>query len=226
MDKEKSNRKYRFIGFALLVFGIIALLQWLSQNFGKPIEWRELLYPLALLLVFSGGVWTAFQKDPGLFIRGAMGWLLLFVACYIGYVQYENYQTKQALSRVEGKGPDLIIKSTNGHFYVDMKIDGKTIRALVDTGASDVVLTEEDARNIGIVVEDIKDYRMYSTANGDVMSRYTRLDSINLNGKVTAQDVRTSISEADLNGSLVGQSFLNKMSKWQVIKGNEMHIWE
>ncbi len=226
MNTKKSPKKHRLIGFVLLVIGLLALVQWLSQNFGKPIAWSELIYPVALLLVFSGGVWTAFQKEPGFFIRGAMGWLLLFVACYIGYVQYENYETKQALSRIEGQSPDLILKANNGHFYVDMQIDGKTIRALIDTGASDVVLTEEDARNIGIVVEDIKDYRMYSTANGDVMSRYTRLDKINLNDKVTATDVRTSISEAELNQSLVGQSFLNKMSKWQVIKGNEMHIWE
>lgn len=225
MRENKGSNKNRIIGIIFLAVGLIALIQWLGQNYGHAIAWEQLLYPLALLVLFSGGIWTALRKDPGFFLRGAMGWLLIFVALYVGYVQYENYQTKQALTKVEGQAPDLILTSRNNHFYVDVTINNKIIKAMIDTGASDVVLTEDDARRVGIVLEDITDFRAYSTANGDIISKYTRLDEISINN-ITVKDVRTSISEVDLNQSLIGQSFLNKLSKWQVIKGNEMHIWQ
>ncbi len=225
MRENQGSGKNRIIGIIFLAVGLIALIQWLSNNYGHAIAWEELVYPLALLVLFSGGIWTALRKDPGFFLRGAMGWVLIFVALYVGYVQYENYQTKQALTKVAGQDPDLILSARDNHFYVDVIINNKKIRAMIDTGASDVVLTEDDARRVGIVIEDIKDYRSYNTANGVVISKYTRLDEITMNN-ITAYDVRTSISEVDLNQSLIGQSFLNKLSKWQVVKGNEMHIWK
>jgi aspartyl protease family protein len=39
---------------------------------------------------------------------------------------------------------------SNGHFYTDAYVNKKTIHFVVDTGATDVALTEADARMAGV----------------------------------------------------------------------------
>ncbi len=116
-----------------------------------------------------------------------------------------------------GRSGDVEIHAErNGHFYVDLKVDGRTIEAMVDTGASVVALRESDARRAGIRVRRSDFNVPMSTANGtayaaDVTLRRVSIDNIEIRN-VSAVIVR----DEQLNISLLGASFLNKLERFEV----------
>ncbi len=116
-----------------------------------------------------------------------------------------------------GRSGDVEIHAErNGHFYVDLKVDGRTIEAMVDTGASVVALRESDARRAGIRVRRSDFNVPMSTANGtayaaDVTLRRVFIDNIEIRN-VSAVIVR----DEQLNISLLGASFLNKLERFEV----------
>ncbi len=89
---------------------------------------------------------------------------------------------------------------------------------LVDTGATDVVLSVTDARRLGIDPDELSFTRLYDTANGTVSGAPVRLGEVSLGGvRVTA--VRATVTDGGLNQSLLGLSFLNRLSGFEVRGG-------
>ena len=97
-----------------------------------------------------------------------------------------------------------------GHFVTVGQINGKTVRFLVDTGASFISLSSVEAKRLGI------DYlagerASISTANGVVRSYKVKLDEVRL-GDVTLNNVDGMVHPDDsLPIVLLGMSFLNRM---------------
>ena len=105
-----------------------------------------------------------------------------------------------------------------GHFIVDAKVDGVPIQFLVDTGASDVTLTPRDARRLGFDLNRLNYDRTYRTANGVVKGAPVRLHRLSV-GHISLADVRASVNSADMNRSLLGMSFLSRLSSFEVAQG-------
>lgn len=105
-----------------------------------------------------------------------------------------------------------------GHFRVDARIDGRLIDAVVDTGASLVVLNESAAARLGIFPRASDYVGRSQTANG--VGRYApvRLDRIEVNG-ITVRDVPAAVKPDDaLAVNLLGMSFLSRV-KWTHDRG-------
>ena len=99
-------------------------------------------------------------------------------------------------------------KSNDGHFYIVTKINNATIIFLVDTGASDVVLTRSDAQKIGIDIRSLNYTRVYNTANGRVYAAPIMLGAIKIKN-LEVHNIRASVSSSDALGqSLLGMSLL------------------
>src|SRR4051794_35533798 len=47
-------------------------------------------------------------------------------------------------------GEIQIDRSADGHFYADVQINGATVHMMVDTGASGIALSRDDARSAGV----------------------------------------------------------------------------
>ncbi|MER2555806.1 MAG: TIGR02281 family clan AA aspartic protease [Thauera sp.] len=96
-----------------------------------------------------------------------------------------------------------------GHFFTGARINGVTVNALVDTGATFVAIGRSDALRLGI------DYRagavgQSATANGMAKIWKVRLDSLELEG-VRVLGVDAAVHETDLPVVLLGMSFMNRM---------------
>jgi aspartyl protease family protein len=105
-----------------------------------------------------------------------------------------------------------------GHFRVDARIDGRVIDAVVDTGASLVVLNESSAARLGIFPRASDYVGRSQTANG--VGRYApvRLNRIEVNG-ITVRDVPAAVMPDDaLAVNLLGMSFLSRV-KWTHNRG-------
>lgn len=97
----------------------------------------------------------------------------------------------------------------NGHFYGLAAVNGQPVEFLIDTGASGVALTIEDARRIGIPVDPASFEVVGTGASGPVRGQFVQLDSVELEGRRVAR-----VSGAVLEGleqSLLGQSYLSRI---------------
>jgi aspartyl protease family protein len=97
-----------------------------------------------------------------------------------------------------------------GHYYARVKLNGRTVRMLVDTGATNVALSGNMARKLGIAYA--KGQRMRSaTAGGIVNSFLVRVNEMNLDG-ITRYNVPVSVIEgAHPDVPLLGMSFLGQL---------------
>ncbi len=95
---------------------------------------------------------------------------------------------------------------------------------VVDTGASDVILSLTDAERVGLDPDSLSYTRAYTTANGTIFGAPVRLESISI-GPIAVENVRASISQTDLSISLLGMSFLKRLDGFSV-RGRTMTIYQ
>ena len=102
-----------------------------------------------------------------------------------------------------------------GHFLVMLDVNGTPVRFLVDTGATMVTLTAEDAERVGLPVRALDYSTRVQTANGQVGVASVILRDMQL-GKLEIRDVEASVTQAQMNISLLGMSFLRRLSSFEV----------
>lgn len=98
----------------------------------------------------------------------------------------------------------------NGHFYTKAEVNGFPVDFVVDTGASTVALTIEDARRIGLHVDPAEFTVIGRTASGEAVGKEIDLSYIDVEGK-RVSEVRGVIIDG-LHVSLLGQSYLGRIS--------------
>jgi clan AA aspartic protease (TIGR02281 family) len=111
-----------------------------------------------------------------------------------------------------------------GHYLVEALVNGAPVTFLVDTGASDIVLTLDDARRSGLEPRALPFTQRFSTANGEVRGAPVVLREIRI-GQLYLYDVSASVNEAPLEISLLGMSFLEQLSGYQVERGRLILRW-
>jgi len=109
-----------------------------------------------------------------------------------------------------GAGTVTLTADSRGHFFTPGTINGVSVRFMVDTGASSVVLSSAEARRLGI--NYLAGARAFTqTANGVVPVYRVKLDTVRV-GDITVNNVDADILEGDrLPIALLGMSFLNRM---------------
>lgn len=106
-----------------------------------------------------------------------------------------------------------------GHFVLHPTLDGRRLRMLVDTGASLVALSYEDARLAGLRVEPRDFTRHLLTANGVVGAAPIRLREVRV-GDITVRDVEgVVLPPGRLGTSLLGMSFLRRLRSFEIGAG-------
>lgn len=114
----------------------------------------------------------------------------------------------------------VLQRAGNGHFYARGTIEGAEINLMVDTGASVIALTGEDAMAAGLQWDDADVRNIGSGASGAVYGVQTILRQVDIDG-IVQQDVPAVIVPEGLEVSLLGQSFLSRIDSVQ-IDGNRM----
>lgn len=112
------------------------------------------------------------------------------------------------------KGPSQEVvrlsRAQNGHYFTEIKINGKTVPSLVDTGATNLAISGALAKKIGLNFADGKKSRS-STAAGIVRSYVIRANKVQLGG-ITKYNVPVNVLEGDFPEiPLLGMSFLNQL---------------
>lgn len=107
-----------------------------------------------------------------------------------------------------------IVKASDGHYWAEGVVNGKAVRFLVDTGATAVSLTVDDARRLGLDTGKLSyDYDVL-TAQGKARAAAVRLASVSVAG-ARVEGVDALVIEKGLETSLLGMSYLGRLSKWE-----------
>jgi aspartyl protease family protein len=109
-------------------------------------------------------------------------------------------------------GEVVLPRAVDGHFYADVTIDGSTAHMLVDTGASMIALTDEDAAAIGVHWDETAVQPVARGASGLVYGVPVTLATVGI-GELEAQKVEAVVVPDGLDISLLGQSFLSRIGK-------------
>jgi aspartyl protease family protein len=112
-------------------------------------------------------------------------------------------------------GQASIVKSPDGHFWADAQVNGgHPVHFLVDTGATAVALTANDARSLGIDPTAL-DYRYtVTTANGPARAAAVKLSDISVD-HAQVEDVQAFVIDQGLQTSLLGMTYLGRLSKFE-----------
>lgn len=133
----------------------------------------------------------------------------------------DNYA---AALRAEQAAPDApvvvpasqasIRKAADGHYWAEAVVDGKAVRFLVDTGATAVSLTLEDARRLGIDTGQLAYTYDVITADGKARAAMVKLASISIAG-ARVDNVDALVIEKGLSSSLLGMSYLGRLRAFE-----------
>jgi clan AA aspartic protease (TIGR02281 family) len=140
-----------------------------------------------------------------------------------GYVEDEGYADDSGQSEV-GDLEYVIQAGDGGHFLVEAVVNGVPITFLVDTGASSVVLTMEDAERLGFRPESLRFTQRFASANGEVRAAPVVLRELRI-GQFSVFDMPASVNEAPLRVSLLGMSFLERLHGYGVEDGRLILRW-
>ena len=120
------------------------------------------------------------------------------------------------IARTTATGAEIVIPAgRNGHFTVTAEVEGVEILFLVDTGASQVILTAEDAERLGHRVDFLEFSERFQTANGEIRGAPLLLSELRI-GDLEIEDVRASVIRAPMSTSLLGMSFLSRLEGYEV----------
>ncbi len=192
------------------------------------------------------------QSAPGrpAFVVGVLGWAVRQVALWsivagIGFAAYtyrdvlfgpqapgesQEQRTAKQPAKASRKASRpasralTIRASAGGHFMIEADVDGADIRFMVDTGATEVVLTPEDAVRIGFDLRARNFTRQFNTAGGVIRAAPVTLRRLRI-GQFVLRDVEAWVNEAPLVVSLLGMSFLKRLDGYEVLDGKLILYW-
>jgi aspartyl protease family protein len=109
---------------------------------------------------------------------------------------------------------------SDGHFTADAEINGRSVGVLVDTGATMVALTYEDAEDAGIFLRPSDFTGRASTANGVAKVAPITISKISI-GDITVRNVGGTVAErGKLQKTLLGMTFLSRLSRVDMQSGS------
>lgn len=128
-----------------------------------------------------------------------------------------NLVPGMAVERADGTV--ALSRDRSGHYVVNARVDGAPVRFLVDTGASVVTLSAEDAAAAGLDIANLNFGAVVATANGRTQVAPVRLARIEIAGAALT-NVRAFVARPGaLDTSLFGMNALDRFSSWKVENG-------
>jgi aspartyl protease family protein len=141
-----------------------------------------------------------------------MIWLAAIAALVVLTLGFQSLDRPDGgmTSTLDGAGRAMIVleRDRSGHYLAEGAINGQPVLFLVDTGATDVAVSERAARALGL---DFGPRVRVQTAAGPAPAWMTRLDRVTVGGLDLA-DVRATITPGLGEQALLGMSFLRNFS--------------
>ncbi|GAB4268787.1 MAG: TIGR02281 family clan AA aspartic protease [Pararhodobacter sp.] len=187
-----------------------------------PEEIRRLVYLGILGSVLIGYALVATRGRVLTTVRHIILWALLFVGVAAAANLWQSVRYA-AMSVQTETGEGLVLtRGFDGQFHLTLQVTGpngrpQDIRFIVDTGATEMVLRQQDAQKLGFDVASLPYLGVARTANGVTRTAEVRLDAVALEGHL-ARRVRALVNEGDLHAPLLGMGYLERFSRIEITR--------
>ncbi|MFT7145924.1 MAG: aspartyl protease family protein [Yoonia sp.] len=179
----------------------------------------QLTYLVLLASAIGGSAIVAGRSNMGKIAQQAAIWALIFVGVVGAYGLWEDISRdvnpRQAL--VDG-GTIAVPRGFDGHYRLTLDINGTPVSFIVDTGASQVVLSQRDAARIGLDPAGLVYSRSANTANGVVRTAPVILDQVALEG-IADRDIAAVVNGGEMDTSLLGMTYLGLYNRIEITNG-------
>lgn len=184
------------------------------------IDFASLTYLVLLLAAVLFWFLTQNRTSLGKLTQQALAWALIFAGllAVIGLWDDLRQTVMPRQSVFADEGRIELPRAADGHYYVTVEVNGTPVRFTVDTGASGIVLSQQDAVAAGIDTGALAYIGRANTANGEVRTAPVRLDSLAI-GPIRDTGVRAFVNQGEMDGSLLGMSYLQRYSKIEITGG-------
>ena len=215
----------------LLLLGlVVAILVMIARRGAGTVgplttdEFGSLAYKIAILVFLAAALFAIFRDRLTEAIMGALLWAVIGIVLVIGYSY--RYEVNQVADRViaelmpghvisHGRTAE-VARTSSGDFAISAQINGSRVHMVVDTGATSVVLTAEDAKAAGLPLALLNYSVNIETAMGRTRAAPVTLDRVAM-GELEERSVEALVVQpGQLRTSLLGMSFLNRLQNWQV----------
>jgi aspartyl protease family protein len=224
------------IAIIVVLAGLLLLKLGTYNSVGLDGDDTSRLVYYAMFAVLVGSGIFASRRNLGETFRNLGIWALIILALVTAYV-YRG-EAQQVASRVtaglipgraatvvdeNGFNTVVLYKAQGGHYVADTIVDGSPISMMVDTGATTIALSYEDAERAGLHPQTLDFSSTVFTANGPARSAYVTLPQISVGG-IERTNVRAGIAErGKLDKSLLGMNFLGTLSSVS-FSGDELRL--
>ena len=205
-------------GLGLMLF----VLDRLFPNSLARADTASLVQGVGWFALVSSGLLFVRQVNLRHAARTALIWIGVAGLLLLGYA-YRDLLTDATLRLrgqlvpgypvASGAGELTVSEDNSGGYQVLGRVNGATVRFLIDTGASDIVLTGADARAAGIDVTALDFSRPFATANGIAHGATATVHELRVGG-IVLNNVRVSVQREGLSTSLLGLSFLRQLKSF------------
>lgn len=182
-------------------------------------DWPRLLYLGLLVAVLGGSFLAANRGNMGKVAQQAAIWGLIFVGVVAAYGLWTDI-SRDLNNRQHLVSPGVIEvpRGRDGHYAVTALVNGVPVNFIIDTGATDLVLSRADAAAAGLNPDDLAYLGTAMTANGPVRIAAVTLNSVSLSG-IEDRRVRAVVNDGDLDGSLLGMGYLGRFARIEIADG-------
>ncbi|EKE45823.1 hypothetical protein OCGS_0049 [Oceaniovalibus guishaninsula JLT2003] len=176
----------------------------------------SIIYLVLLGSVIGGYFFVSARADLGRVAQQAAIWGLIFVgAVAVAGLWTDIRDDVLPRQSVAVDGSISVPRGYDGHYRMTLDVDGVAVPFIVDTGASDLVLSQRDARRVGIDTGELAWIGRAQTANGTVPMARVFLDSVSL-GPLTDRSVPASVNGGEMDTSLLGMSYLQHFGRIEI----------
>ncbi|ETA52056.1 retropepsin-like aspartic protease family protein [Ponticoccus alexandrii] len=147
-------------------------------------------------------------------------WVLIFFGTVAAIGLWDDVRStvlpRQSVFGEEGRIE--LPREQDGHYYITLDVNGAPTRFVVDTGASSMVLTRQDAQRAGLHPEDLVFLSTAMTANGSVQTAPVTLESVAL-GPIVDNRMPAYVNGGEMDTSLLGMTYLDRFARVEISNG-------
>ncbi|SFJ54660.1 retropepsin-like aspartic protease family protein [Jannaschia pohangensis] len=186
----------------------------------------SLIYLSLFGVVVGGSYLIANRHRMTQTVQQAAIWFFIFVGAVVVFGYWEDIKRaalpQQTVTALEQGVVVEVPRGRGGHYFMTLEVNGTPIEFVVDTGASEIVLSQQAATQAGLDVSEMRFLGQAATANGIVRTATVWLDEVSL-GELTDTGVRAIVNEGELDQSLLGMSYLETFGRIE-IEGSRLRL--
>jgi aspartyl protease family protein len=212
--------------FLIVIVVMGALVAFLHARFPYILksdgDMARVSYMVGIIGLIAAGTWATGRYRFSDIVKYSLTWLAIILGLVLVYTYRDQLQWKRIQAelfpnqiRVSGDGGLSVQASADGHFHIEAEVNGAWIDFMVDTGASDIVLSPSDAQRAGYMLDMLEYTRLYNTANGTGAGAPVTINTFKV-GYAVFQHIPASVNNAAMDTSLLGMSFLRQFKSYRV----------